>query len=721
LIWFCGHLMAIFAVFKIEKMALINTLREKGSKIIIGFIAVAIGSFVLTDLLSGQNSILTGNDRDLGEIAGETISYDQFQKKVDVLANNYAANFGRNPGADELTSLRNQAWLLLVAEKSFDKEYKDLGITVSPEELVDMVQGKNISPDIQRIFIDQSTGQFNKDQLLQTLNQLNSTPQGRAQWRQFEENLIPARKRIKLDNLLDKSTFVTDAEAEREYNDQNAVAEIKYLHVPFYAINDSSVTVTDEDLKTYLNNHKEEYEVDWSRSIEYVSFPIIASASDSLEYRDELRIIKEEFTTIEDDSLYAASNSDDDNFFTTYSSSTLPILLASNLNIIKEGTVVGPYIDGNSYVLYKMTEIFEDTVGVARARHILIKWDDDSDEAKAKARTEANSVLRQVQKGDDFAELAKDKSKDGGSAINGGDLGWFETGKMVESFDNAVFAATKTGIIPRLIESQFGFHIIDVTELASYTKYKIATVGLDITPSDKTRDEAFRKADFFAGTSSNYNDFKTNAEKEGYQILEASGIKPNDENITRIGKARLISAWLFRDATEGKVSPVHELDDQYVVSVMTDEQEEGLSNIELVRLEVTGKVKDEKRGEIIAKKLKSLSGSLDEMATSYGTDASVYSMSDLKISSSIITSAGNAPEAIGVAFSLTEGSISEPIVTDNGVVIIQLESITPAAEIADYSLHSGNLLNNRSSRSSYYLNQLVENEANVKDERYKFY
>lgn len=702
-------------------MALINTLREKGSKFIIGFIAIAIGSFVLTDLLSGQNSILTGNDRDLGEIAGETISYDQFQSRVDVLVNNYAANFGRNPGAAELTSLRNQAWLLLVAEKSFAKQYTDLGMSVSPEELVDMVQGKNISPDIQRIFIDQSTGQFSKDQLLQTLNQLNATPQGRAQWRQFEQGLIPARKRVKLDNLISKSTFVTDAEAEREYNDQNAVAEIKYLHVPYYAINDSSITVEDADLQAYISSHKEEYKVDWSRSIEYVSFSIEASPEDSLEYRDELRKMKEEFTTVTDDSLYAASNSDGESFFNTYSTNTLPILIASNLNIIKKGTVVGPYIDGNSYVLYKMTDIYEDTIGVARARHILIKWDDDSDEAKAKARTEANNVLRQVRGGDDFAEVAKNKSKDGGSAINGGDLGWFETGKMVEPFNDAVFSATKIGVVARLIESEFGFHIIDVTELASYTKYKIATVGIDITPSDRTRDDSFRKTDFFAGTSGNYNDFKTNAEKEGYQILEAGNIEPNDETITRIGKARQVIAWLFRDASEGKVSPVNELDDQYIVAVMTEEQEEGLSNIDLVRLEVTGKVKDEKRGEMIAEKLKSLSGTLDEMATSYGADANVYSMSSLKISTTIITSAGNAPEAIGAAFSLSEGAVSDPILTNNGVVIIQLETITPAADIADYSLHSSNLLRNRESRSSYYLNQLVEHEANVKDERYKFY
>ncbi len=702
-------------------MALINTLREKGSKIIIGFIAVAIGSFVLTDLLSGQNSILAGNDRDLGEIAGESISYDQFQQRVDVLVNNYAANFGRNPGADELTSLRNQAWLLLVAEKSFHKEYTDLGITVSPEELVDLVQGKNISPDIQRIFVDQATGQFSKEQLLQTLNQLNQSPQGRAQWRQFEENLIPARKRIKLDNILSKSTFVTDAEAEREYQDQNTVAEIKYVHVPYYAINDSSVSVTDADLTAYIKNNEEEYKVDWSRSIEYVSIPITASAEDSLEYRDELRKMKEEFETISDDSLYAASNSDGGDFFNTYSTNTLPILIASNLNIIKKGTVIGPYINDGNYVLYKLSDIYEDTVGVARARHILIKWDDDSDAGKAKARKEANAVLAKVRGGADFAEVAKEESKDGGSAINGGDLGWFSTGQMVPTFNDAVFNATSKGIIPRLVESQFGFHIIEVTELASYTKYKVATVGLEITPSDKTRDEAFRKADYFAGTSANYNDFKTNAEAEGYQVLEASNIEPNDENITRIGKARQLVTWLFREATEGKVSPVNELDNQYIIAVMTDEQEEGLSSIDLVRVEVTAKVKNEKKAALITEKLKSLSGSLDEIAASYGADASVYSASDVKMSSNIIANAGNAPEAIGTVFSLTEGAVSEPIATGNGVVLIKLEGITPAADIADYSLHASNLLRNRESRTSYYLNLLIEEKANVKDERYKFY
>lgn len=690
-------------------------------KVIVGFIAVAILSFVLTDLLSGQRSILAGNDRDIGEIAGETITYEEFQERADVLVQNYASNFGRNPGADELNSLRNQAWLLLVAEKSFDKEYKALGITVSPEELVDLVQGKNISPDIQRIFTDPQTGQFNKDQLLQTLNQLNGTPQGRAQWKQFEESLIPGRKRVELDNLIDKSTFVTDAEAEREYKDQNAVAEVKYLYVPFFAVNDSSVNVTDAELENYIDGHKDEYQVDWSRSIEYVSFPIVASSADSLAYREELREIKEEFSNISDDSLYATSNSELSNPFDTYTINSLPAIVASNLNIIHKGTVVGPYIDGNSYVLYKLSDVYEDTTGVARASHILIKWDDDSNEAKAKAKSEALSVLREVQGGADFAEVAKEKSKDGGSAINGGDLDWFETGKMVKPFNDAVFGATKKGIIPRIVESQFGYHIIDVTEVPSFTKYKVATVGLDITASDETRDEAFRKADYFAGTSGNYSDFKANAEKEGYSILNADNIEPNDQRIARIGKARQVIGWLFRDASEGEVSPVYELDDQYVVAVMTGEQEEGTAGLNEVRLEVTEKVKNEKKGELIVQKLKQLSGSLDDIASGYGEDASVLTSSNIKISTTSLPSAGGADEAIGKAFSLSDGQVSDPIATDNGIVIIQLEGITPAPEIADYTMHSNNLKRAREGRSSYYLGELIKEAANVKDERYKFF
>lgn len=703
-------------------MALMNTLRNKMGKVVVAAITIAILSFVLTDLLGGQNSVfLGGNSTSVGEIAGEEVDVKEYQLVVDRLVDNYRNNFGRSPGNTELSSLREQAWQLMIVEKAFEKEYEAAGIQVGAEELVDMVQGKNIAPDIRQIFTNPETGQFDRDRLIGTLNQMNQTPQGRAQWNLFEQSLVPARERLKLDNIMIQSSTANNQEAVREYNDQTAVAEAKYVYVPFYAVSDSAVSVTDGELKAYLNSHKDDYKTDWSRSIQYTSFPIQASSADSIEYRDELRRIVDQFRADSNDSLYARANSDTEDYYSVYNLGNLPDLLKSNLNILKEGDVIGPYLDNDSYALYKISSVQNDTVGYARASHILIKWDDDTDESKAKARTEANDVLSQLTAGADFSEMAKEYSTDGGTAINGGDLGWFDSNTMVAEFGDPVFSATKTGLIPRLIETQFGYHIIDVTELPTYTKYKIASVKRIIDASDETRDAAFRTADYFAGTSGNQSEFEVNATTEGVIIMEEDNIKQNDLNINRVGYARQVVTWLFNEGSVGRVSDVFELDDQYLVAVMTGEIEEGTADLETVRLEVTSKVKNEKKGKVISDKLAGMTGSVDEIAAAYGPDASVYSSSSILMSANSLPSVGIAPEAIGTIFAKQGGEMTGPVHTDNGVVVVEVLSVTPAPEIADHSTYLTSIAQSRENRASFYLGELIKEKADIKDTRYKFY
>jgi len=690
-------------------------------KVVVGLIAFAILSFVLTDLLT-QNSIFFGdNDSSVGEIAGEKIDVTEYQEIVDRLTDNYRNNFGRGPGLTELTSLRNQAWQLLVVDKAYEKQYDDLGITVSPDELVDMVQGKNISPDIQQIFTNPQTGQFDRDRLIQTLSQMNQTPQGRAQWNTFEQSLIPARKRIKFDNLMTKTNSVSEGEGNRDYQDQTAVAEIKYIYVPNFAVTDSLVEVNNSELNTYLDDHSDEYQVDWSKSIKYVSFSIAASPEDSAYMRDELRGMIDEFRAEENDSIYARANSDADNYYTTYNLSDLPDLMRSNLVILKPGDVIGPYLDNNTYALYKIASITEDTVGYARASHILIKWDDESDEAKAQALTIANDVLAQLLAGADFAELAKDNSTDGGSAINGGDLGWFDNNTMVEEFNDAVFNANSAGLIPKLIETQFGYHIITITELPTYTKYKIASIARIIDASDATRDKAFREADLFAGTSGNESEFLANAKKDNYTVFEADDLKQNEVNIIRVGYARQVITWLFNLGEVGMVSDVYELDDRYLVALVTKEIEKGTASLETVKPEIIFKVKEEKKGDIIMSKLTTMSGSLEEIVAAYGDDANVYNSSDLLMSSFTLPSVGKAPEAIGTIFALNNGERTEPIRTENGVVVIDVISVTPAPEIADISIYITSIQQSRSNSDPFYLSELVKEKADIVDKRYKFY
>ena len=703
-------------------MALMNTLRNKMGKVVVGMISIAILSFVLTDLLGGQNSVfLSGNDRTVGEIAGESIDIEEYQKIVENMKINYRNNFGRSPGEAEERSLREQAWQYLIVEKAFTKLYLDAGVEVGTEELFDMVQGKNISPDIQQIFIDPATGQFNKERLIQTIASLNTTPQGRAQWAEFERNLIPSRLRSKYDNLMVKTSIATRQEAERSYQNQTSVAEAKYLYVPFYAIADSMVTASDAEMNTYIDNHADDFKVNWSRAIKFVSFAIVPSFEDSLSYRDELRELKEEFETANEDSVYASVITDRNPFFTEYAINELPNLLKSNLNILNKGDVIGPYLDNNDYVLYKISDVFDGSTGYAKASHILIKWENDSIEVKAKARSEALGILRDLKAGADFSEVAKDKSKDGGSAIRGGDLGWFDSERMVKPFSDAVFNASNTGLVPNLVESEFGYHIIMVTELPSYTKYKIAMIRREILASDETRDHAFRKADYFAGTSSNANDFITNAEKDTLVILEVENIGQDENQITRLGSARQIVSWLFNTASEGQVSSVYEIDDQYVVALMTGEVEEGTADLASVRLEVEKKVKNEKTGKIIADRLAALEGTLDERAASFGEDVTVYESSDLSLNSVSLPSVGTAPEAIGTLFSMNSGDFSEPILTENGVVVLNLINLTMAPEIADYTSYKNTLEQGLESRSSFYVAQSIRNWAAIEDYRYKFY
>lgn len=691
-------------------------------KVVVAAISIAILSFVLTDLLGGQNSVfLGGNDTSVGEIAGEAVDVKEYQIVVERLVSNYRNNFGRSPGNSELASLRDQAWQLMIVEKAFQKQYDIAGITVGAEELVDMVQGKNLAPDVRQIFTNPQTGQFDRDRLISTLNQMNESPLGRAQWNEFEQSLIPARQRIKYDNLLINSSIVNSSEAEREYQDQTAVAEVKYLYVPFYAVSDSSVSYTDSELQAYLNANEEDYKTDWSRAIKYVSFPIQASTEDSASYREELTSMIEDFKQDEDDSVFARINSEGSDFYTSYNLGNLPDLLKSNLNILNEGDVLGPYINGNSYAIYKISSIKDDTVGYAKASHILINGEDFSDAEKAKSRAEANDVLARLKAGADFAEMAKEYSKDGGSAINGGDLGWFDNNTMVAEFNEPIFSATRTGLIPRLIETQFGYHIINVTEVPTYTKYNVASITRTIEASDETRDAAFRKADYFAGTSGNLSEFEANAQTENLVANDVEKISQNDLNISRVGYARGVVTWLFNQASEGKVSDVFELDDQYLVAVMTGEIEEGVADLESVRLEVTSKVRNEKQAEFIINKLSGMTGSIDEMAAAYGSDASVYSSSSVSMSANSLPSVGQAPEAIGVIFGSAGGTTTAPIKTDNGVVVIEVVNLTPAPEIADYSTYVASISSNRENRASFYLGELIKEKAEIKDERYKFY
>jgi len=702
-------------------MALIGTLRNKMGTWVVVFVFVAIAAFILGDIFSGNSSILNWGRNTVGEIAGRDISYEEFQNTIREREANYFLQLGREPGEREMPAVRQQAWDLLISRHAIQGEFAKVGIAVTDDEIWDMIQGKNIDENVKQAFTNQETGQFERDRIVTYLNQLKTMPQGseaRVRWELFQRDLRPGRERIKYENLLLKSSYITKAEAEREYHLQTDVAEIKYLYVPFYAVGDSAVKVTDAALKDYYNKNIERYKTEESRDIKYVSIPVEPTASDTAAVREDLSKYVADLKTTQDDSAYAAANSEGQNPFTKYTPANLPPFV--NADSLVQGKVFGPLLDGGTYKVVKISKIFNDTVYSARAKHILIKWTDTSDAAKKEAREKAQNILKDIRGGADFAAKAREFGTDG-TASRGGDLGWFSSGQMVKPFETAVFSASKPGLLNNLVETEYGYHIIDVTNAKTNTAYNIAVIERSITPSDATINEAFRKAEAFGSGVSNLSDFEASAKEHGLAVLEAKNILAGDRRIGTIGEARQVVQWLFRDASKGAVSQVFDLQDQNVVAIMTNEIEKGYKPLESVKQEITPAVRNEMKGKVITEKLNGLKGSLDEIKTAYGQDANVYSTSDLKLSSNSIPTVGFDPQAVGTAFSLESGKRSKPLAGENGVVLIELINKTIAPAMTDYSTYKTQLEQNSTNSSSMGIAEAIKEHADIVDERYKFY
>ncbi|MEQ9230265.1 MAG: SurA N-terminal domain-containing protein, partial [Cyclobacteriaceae bacterium] len=414
-------------------MALINTLRKRMGKVVVGFVAFSMFAFILTDLFQSNSVLLGGNDTTIAEIAGKDISYEQFQAKVSELSYIFAINNQREPSSDEIETIRVQAWNALILDYAYKSQYDELGITVTNSEVVDMVQGNNIDPQIKQFFSDPNTGEFSRENVVAFLQQLNSAPaQQRASWLSFEDRLKPNRMVKKYENLLALTNYVTTAEAKSKYEAQGSNMSVDYFYVPFFSVADSLFTISESELKSYLSANAEQYQREESRSLNYVVFPIQPSADDTAFVKEEIARLRNGLIGSKNDSTFALMNSDGLNSFQSISD---PGLIPVGLIGAEVGTVTEPTLVGDKYAISKLSAITEGDEAFVKARHILIEMDGNSESAKAEARGKANDIISQLKKGADFAELAAINSADKSNANNGGDLGWFgENGNFVQPF-----------------------------------------------------------------------------------------------------------------------------------------------------------------------------------------------------------------------------------------------------------------------------------------------
>ncbi len=687
-------------------------------KLLIVVVGLSIVAFVLGDLL-GQNSTLLGNGRNVGEIDGEEISQEDFATMVQ----NAQQNSGYPSGNPQIMQfLRDQVWNSIIQDVAFTNKLQELGLEIGPNERVDMVQGRNLSPDMSNFFL-QRIGSNDPATIKQYLASIQYDPNEQAIFSYYERQSMIERTKRKFINLLAKTEYVTLAEAQKEYQEQLAFRSVEYLSVPFSSVSDDQIgAISDSEISAYLNSHKDEFTVEETRDIDFVSFPVVPSSQDTALYENQMAEIKSRLASSDNDSTYARSISEQGLAFSTYDPTALPLSVADEVTSMKVGDIIGPELSNGIYTVHKLSGIVPSEEEFARASQIVFSIAGMTNAEKANVRKKANGVLSQLRNGESFEDLARQNSEGAYNNV-GGDIGWFKKGEdKIADIERTVFAATRKGLVRRLIETDNNIYIVNVTETKVKNRYKVAQVIVELTPSTQTIDAVYRKAGLFASDVDNLDQFNAYASENGYPVFSGNNLDKNAISIGRLNNARQIVSWLYGEASIGDVKDF-DLDGEYVVAVYRSKTEEGVQPLSAVREQIAAKLRNEKKAEFIKAKINGLSGSVSAMATAYGPEANVYSNSALKLADLNLANAGIAPEAIGAAFALKNvGDKTKPYVVDNqGVVVVELKSISSASEIGDYTSYENQLIQEAFATIEGKLRQAVIDRVEVVDERYKYF
>jgi len=702
-------------------MATLQKIRNRAGIAIAIFIGMALAAFILGDLFKSSSSIMRGKQMELAEIDGKGVTYPEFQAKVDELSEIYKMNSGKTSLDLQTTEqIREQTWQSLVRNLTMKDIYEDLGIGVTSGELFDLVQGKNPHAIIQSIFRDQKTGTINRPALIQFLKyqQTNSSGKEHSYWLFIENQIIEERCFSKYNNLLSKGIFVTSEEAKNNLKGTNHKCNIQFVSKPFASLSDSTVKVSESDLKEYYDKHKDKFKQEESRSIEYISYPVLPSKADEDKLIKWITDIKGEFATVEDPAAFVNINSDvpfDPSFF---KKGELAPEIGNFAFAGKVGDIYGPYKDNKSWKLAKIQR-YEELPDSVQARHILIKVTNQQELSKAQATIDSIKNLIVV-KGQKFEDLARAKSDDTGSAAIGGGLGWIRRGMMVKPFEEAAFFGKVNDL--QIVKTQYGIHLVQVTGRGKTTpNVQLAIIDRVIEPSSQTYQATYTKASKFASENQESKKFNDAIVAQGLNKRIAN-IRENDKEIAGLENSRLLIRAAYKAkpgtvilSTEG--TPIFEVGSQFVIASLTGEQEKGIASFSSVKTRVELEVKKEKKAQQLIQRMTGKTD-LNQLASELGV--SVGQAQDINFDTYSIPGAGYEPAVAGATAALEANQVSKPVMGTNGVYVVKVTSVTAGTD-QDIKAEKQKLASSISYRSNMYAFEALRENAKIVDKRAKFY
>ena len=707
-------------------MATLQKIRTKAGLLVAIVIGVSLAAFILGDMLQGGSSMFQRNRLEVGVIDGESIQYPEFQKQVEELGEIFKQNYGTTQLDDNAwTQVREQAWQTNIRDIVMGETYDNLGISVSADELFDMLQGANPHQIVQQIFRNPETGQFDRGSVVRFLKTLETgvAPEQRAYWLNLEQQIVDERTQSKYTNMIGKGIYVTSEEAQNSASAGSKTVNFDYITLAHSSVADDKVTVTDKDLKAYYNANQNEYEEAQSRRIEYITYNVSPSEADYKDAEEWINEVQADFEKAEDNIQFVSSNSDVDFENVWNKKDNLPENIGTWVfdENAEVNATFGPYADGEAFTIAKLhkREMMPDSV---EARHILLQVTTQAELMAAQLL--ADSLKTMIENGADFAQLAQENSADQGSAINGGDLGWFNRGQMVKPFEDAAFANTTDSIT--IVGTQFGIHLIQTTKRGKLTpQVQVAYLTREVISSTKTYQDTYAKASKFAGENSTKEQFDA-AVAEQSLTKRVANVGENDRQIVGLENARQLIRAAY-EANENDIlqttqeSPIFELGDNFVIAVLIEATEEGVASFEDVKARVELAVTKEKKAEyLVAEANKALEGGSDLAAVATALETEVQSASNINFNSFSIPGIGLEPAVIGTVSNLGVDKVSAPIAGNNGVFVVLVTSENEGAG-ADIAAEQARLAQTANFRVASQAFTAHRNSVEIEDNRAKFY
>lgn len=709
-------------------MATLQTIRSKGPLLVV-VIGLALFAFIAGDAWKVLQP--HQGQQDVGEVNGKSLSAQEYQKMVDEYSEVIKLTQGLNAlNDDQLTRVKDEVWGTYVNNQLIAAEAKKLGLTVSKAEIQAVINEGTHPLLLNTPFRNPQTGAFDADMLKKFLRdyaQMDATrmPAQYAEyyqkmgafWSFIEKTLTQSILADKYQSLLSQSLISNPVAAEDAFNGRNTQTDVLLAAIPYSAISDSTLTVSNSEIKDLYEKRKETFKQPVeTRNIKYIDVLVTPSDADRQAVLEEVTEYANQLENAAELSTFIRSTGSVVPFSAVaINKNVYPSDVVARLDSVKVNEVYGPYYNpaDDSYNAFKIvaTQLAPDSI---QYRQIQVYAED-----AAKTATLADSIYTALKEGADFAALAQKYGQNGEAT-------WLTAnnyeGASLDA-DNAQYIRTlmnsnmKELTNLKLGQANIILQVLD--KKAMKNKYQVAVVKCPVEFSKETYNKAYNDFSQFVAQNTTLEQINANAEENGYRLLERDDFRSAEHRVGGVKSTREALKWIFA-AKEGEVSPLYECGDNDHLMVVALEKinPAGYRDINLVTDMLRAEILQNKKADKLMAEMKGVSSFDQAKGLANAVNDTVKHIT-FNAPAYVSVTRYSEPVVSAMASKAELNKLSAPFKGNAGVYMIQPVNRTQGEEQFDAQKEEATL-SAMAGRYSNFISDLYQ-KAEVKDDRYLYF